>query len=109
MLPAARSVWPSGRGLAARAIKEGGAGVRSRLDWAWRQALGRTPREDEAAAARVVLEKHMVQYARDPAAAKAVLQVGLAPPPQDVPPAELAAWTSVARIILNLHETITRN
>jgi hypothetical protein len=97
------------RALAARVLKEGGTDVRSRLDWAWRQALGRKPREDEVVAARAVLEKHLVQYAQDPASAKAVLQVGLAPPPQDISPAELAAWTSVARIILNLHETITRS
>ena len=29
--------------------------------------------------------------------------------PRDLDPAELAAWTSVARVLLNLHETITRN
>ena len=28
---------------------------------------------------------------------------------KDIDPAELAAWTSVARVLLNLHETITRN
>jgi hypothetical protein len=97
------------RALAARILKEGGADVPSRLDWAWRQALGRKPREDEAAVARAVLEKHVAQYAQDPASAKAVLQAGLAPPPEDISPAELAAWTSVARIILNLHETVTRS
>jgi hypothetical protein len=97
------------RALAVRTLKEGGADVRSRLDWAWRQALGRKPREDEAAVARAVLEKHLAQYTQDPASAKALLHVGLAEPPPDVSPAELAAWTSVARIILNLHETVTRS
>jgi hypothetical protein len=29
--------------------------------------------------------------------------------PADVDPAELAAWTHVARVLFNLHETITRN
>jgi hypothetical protein len=29
--------------------------------------------------------------------------------PPRVDPAELAAWTSVARVLLNLHETNTRN
>jgi len=97
------------RALAARILKEGGSDVRSRLDWAWRQALGRKPREDEVAAARAVLEKHLAQYTRDEAAARVLLKVGLAPTPADVPPAELAAWISVARVLLNLHETITRN
>jgi hypothetical protein len=29
--------------------------------------------------------------------------------PKDLDATDLAAWTSVARTILNLHETITRN
>jgi hypothetical protein len=29
--------------------------------------------------------------------------------PTDLNVSELAAWTSVARVILNLHETITRS
>ena len=33
----------------------------------------------------------------------------VAPATKEIAPAELAAWTSVARTILNLHETITRN
>ena len=37
------------------------------------------------------------------------LRIGERPAAKDVPAAELAAWTSVARAILNLHETITRN
>jgi hypothetical protein len=34
-------------------------------------------------------------------------KVGLALPAKGVDPAELAAWTSVCRVVLNLHETIT--
>jgi len=97
------------RGFAARILHQGGADPAARIAWAWRQALGRAPREDEAAAALAVLEKHLAEYAKDPASAAALLKVGLAPPPADLPPTELAAWTSVARILLNLHETITRS
>jgi len=38
-----------------------------------------------------------------------LIRTGIAPVPGDIPPVELAAWTSVARAVLNLHETITRN
>ena len=34
-------------------------------------------------------------------------KVGLAPAATDLDPVELAAWTSVGRVILNLHEAIT--
>ena len=44
----------------------------------------------------------------DAADAGKLLGVGDAATPKDLPVPELAAWTSVARVILNLHETITR-
>ena len=46
--------------------------------------------------------------AADATAAKAVQSIGLRQPPEDLDPAELASWTAVARTILNLHESITR-
>ena len=97
------------RALAARMLKEGGPDVPARLDWGWRQALGRPPRPDELSVAGASCKSTWPNIAHDPAAAQAVLQIGLTPPPKDLSPAELAAWTSVARIILNLHETITRS
>ena len=46
---------------------------------------------------------------KDQAGAKALLAVGAAPADASVPAAELAAWTAVANIILNMDEVITRN
>jgi len=57
---------------------------------------------------RQVLAERRKSYLADPAAAQAFLKVGLTPPPTTVAPAELAAWTHVTRVLLNLHETITR-
>ena len=45
----------------------------------------------------------------DKAAAGSLLGIGDRPAPKGLDGAELAAWTSVARILLNLHETVTRN
>jgi len=97
------------RTFAARILKEGGADTRARLTWAWRQALQRAPREEEVRIIQTLLEKHQVQYAQDAQASAAILKAGMAPAPPDLDPAELAAWTSVARVILNLHETVTRS
>jgi len=58
---------------------------------------------------RALLDKHLAEYRQDTQAAESLLKVGLLPAPKDVDPAELAAWTNVARVILNLHETITRS
>ena len=49
------------------------------------------------------------RYKEDIEAAKAFNQTGIKLPPVNIDPTELASWTSVARTILNLHETITRH
>jgi hypothetical protein len=96
------------RGLASRIVKEGGADDTARLTWAWRQVLQRAPSDDELAVVKGVLDKHRAKYAKDPAAAETLVKNGQAPRPDNVPTAELAAWTGAARVLLNLHETITR-
>ena len=57
---------------------------------------------------RELLDGHLRQYRADPKAVGELLKVGLAPMAEGLDPAELAAWTHVARVLLNLHETITR-
>jgi hypothetical protein len=44
-----------------------------------------------------------------PDAASQLVAIGLEPPPREIDPVELAARTALARVLLNLHETITRN
>ncbi|HUY88590.1 MAG TPA: PSD1 and planctomycete cytochrome C domain-containing protein [Pirellulales bacterium] len=97
------------RAFAERIVKEGGADVVSRLTWAWRQALSRPPRDDELLTVGDLLSKQLIAYSRDPANAESLLKVGLRPLPEGIDRVELAAWTNAARVILNLHEVITRN
>ncbi|MGL4554659.1 MAG: PSD1 and planctomycete cytochrome C domain-containing protein [Gemmataceae bacterium] len=94
------------RVLAAKAFAAAGDDA-GRLAWAYRRVLGRGPREAEGRVLLALLAKHREQYAADAAAAKALLGVGDAPAPA-ADAAALAAWASVARTLLNLHETINR-
>jgi len=71
--------------------------------------LQRPPQDRDADELGALLNKLRSHYAEDREAAESLLKVGLAPRPEGVEPGELAAWTNVARVILNLHETITRN
>jgi Protein of unknown function (DUF1553)/Protein of unknown function (DUF1549)/Planctomycete cytochrome C len=96
------------RAFAERIIREGGAGEGSRITWAIGQALGRRPAPDEIQILMDLHDKHATEYARDRNAAEKLLHIGARAVPGDLDPRELAAWTSVARVILNLHETITR-
>jgi mono/diheme cytochrome c family protein len=97
------------RAFAVNILREGGSTPESRIEWAFRSALSRTPLPEEAAVIRNVLQKHLNEYRNAETEAARLRQVGDAPAPQELNAAEHAAWTSVARIILNLHETITRS
>lgn len=96
------------RAFALRMLRDGGDAPEQRLNWAFREALSRDITEAEATVLRTVLDSHRQQFASDPAAAKQFLSVGASPMPSEMDLAETAAWTQVARVILNLHETITR-
>jgi len=96
------------RALGERIMKEGGEDPVARIRWAFLEALSRLPTDREL---KIVTDLQVAQrkrYLVDGAAGKQLLSVGLRPAPADLPIAELAAWTTVARTILNLHETITR-
>jgi hypothetical protein len=97
------------RNLAARIIQEADGAVEDRLKWVWRQVLVRPPSAEELRAVRQVFEKHHAEYLSVPDQARALVDVGQVDVPEGVALADLAAWTSVARILLNLHETITRS
>lgn len=96
------------RVFASRIIKEGGESVPERVNWAYQWAVSRVPEPTELEVVTNLYEKHRAAYAADMDAAGALVATGEAPAVEDIQPDELAAWTSVARVILNLHETITR-
>ena len=96
------------RHFAERIIKAQGEDL-DRLDLAFRLALARPPSKEEIGVLQNLLEKEHAIYAENEKDALAFLKTGEKPTDATLDPAELAAWTSIARVILNLHETITRN
>lgn len=99
----------SARALAVRIMQEGGATRDQRIKWAWKQALSRDPSPQEQAIITRMFIADVKDYRTDPAATKKLLSVGMHRAPKELDEAELAAWTGVARAILNLSETMTRN
>jgi mono/diheme cytochrome c family protein len=97
------------RVLAEQALRQGGKEVEQRIQYVYRQALQRKAESVEVALLSRLYEKHLREYQADAKAASELLRVGDWPTPNDLPAPELAAWTSVTRVVLNLHETITRN
>ncbi len=98
------------RVFAQKMIDEGGNSDSERIRFAFRRAVSRDPDTTEIDLLMQLLDKNRLTYQRDPEAAKALLQTGLrSGASKETDPVELAAWTSVARGLLNMHETITRN
>ncbi len=97
------------RSLAERILLEGGDSTSERIDLAMRLALCRPARPDERSVLEPLLQKHLDQYRADPKAAEALLSVGQKPRATGLDAAELAAWTDLARVILNLHAVISRS
>ncbi len=85
------------------------ATIEERLNDAFLSALSRPVRPAELEILTALLQKHRDEYAADPAAATALVSVGQHPQAEGIDPIELAAWTSVSRVIFNLHESVTRN
>jgi len=96
------------RSLAQRTLKESPPSPDQRLRYAFRLATGRYPESRELSVLRGALEKQSSIYSHDPEAAAKLLAMGESPAAASIKPADLAAWTNVCNIILNLDETITK-
>ncbi len=95
------------RKLAERLLHEASA-TDDRLILAFRLATARPPTAAELGVLRQVLEKQLARYHADEKAALQLLAVGDSARVERLAPAELAAWTVVASVILNLDETVTK-
>ena len=99
------------RGLGKRAILEGGKTDAERLTFAFRLCVSRKPTADELAVLAALLEKHRKRFATGEANA-AEVATGEKQPKEKTPAGvefnDWAAYTLVARVLLNLDETITR-
>jgi hypothetical protein len=89
------------RKLAERMVKGG-------LDIGAKLVLGRDLHSAERAVLEVTLAKFRAQYAGRPDDAVAYLSQGASPRDTSIAPAELAAWSAVANLLLNMDEAVTR-
>jgi len=94
--------------FALRVLNEGGSQDRSRLERAYQLALARPIQPREADSLLKFLAAQRAAFQAAPDDARKLNAIGMKPTAAQVDPVELAAWSSVCRVVLNLHETITR-
>jgi hypothetical protein len=78
------------------------------LGQAFERALLRPIKAKERESLLKFLAQQREYYKANPEDAKKLTSVGLSAAPATLDAGELAAWTTVCRVVLNLHETITR-
>ncbi len=80
-----------------------------RINHGFRLATSRLPNQKEKAVLHRLFQERLDLYSGDGKAAQAVLSVGESNQNPNLPEPEQAAWTTVARALLNLSETISKN
>lgn len=101
--------FEAARAFAYRLVREGGETPESRIRFGWRAVLSRSPDAEELQLVTQAFERARQRFAAAPDDAAQAVRVGESPVPTDIPATELAAWTIVANLLLNLDETVNRN
>ncbi len=94
--------------LARVVVRESGPTISERVTFAFRRVLIRSPDAGEVVRLTALYRKELEQYRHDPKSAALMANSGLGVPPASLPTPELAAWTVVANVLLNLDETLTK-
>jgi mono/diheme cytochrome c family protein len=97
--------------LALKTLREGGSNDEERLSYAFRRCISRSPAAEEQSELLGFLRRQVLRFSEPGAKPWDVAAADPAKPPQlppGVTPPQLAAWTALSRVLLNLDETVTK-
>ena len=100
--------FEAARAFAERTLKEGGETVETRIGYIFEAATARLPKPKEEALLLETFQAHYQELAAHPEAAKELIAVGESPPDETLDAVEVAAWTMIANLILNLDEVLNK-
>lgn len=98
----------SARKLAERMMREGGTTDEGRLTWGFREVLTRSPNARELRVLEKARQDFATRYANEKEAALQFASAGESPMVTDLDYRQLAAYTAVASMLLNLDEAVTK-
>jgi hypothetical protein len=96
------------RALGQRILQEGIGDIRDKIEFAFRLTLTREPQKKELSLLEKIYREQLENFKNDPKAAKELISVGESACSENLDASELAAWTAIGNILLNLDETITK-
>jgi mono/diheme cytochrome c family protein len=94
--------------LARRIVSQGGSSSSDRVRYAFRLALSRPPQAAELSRLERLYTQSLARFEKQPEAARKLATEPLGPPPKEMNVAELAAWTVVGNVLLNLDEALMK-
>ena len=100
--------FEAARVFAERTIKEGGDTPEARIAYIFEMATARLPKPKEEALLLKTFQVHYQELEANPEAAKELTAVGESPPDETLDAVEVAAWTMIANLILNLDEVLNK-
>ena len=100
--------FEAARAFAERTIKEGGETPEARLAYIFEMATARLPKPKEETLLLETFQIHHQEFEANPEAAKELIAVGESPPDETLDVVEVAAWTMIANLILNLDEVLNK-
>ncbi|MDF1841875.1 MAG: PSD1 and planctomycete cytochrome C domain-containing protein [Rubripirellula sp.] len=96
------------RKFAERVITEGGIETADRIEFAFRTVTSRKPTESERESLERMLAEARREFTANPEAATKLLATGEAPSHPKLEPLDVASWTMLTHLLLNLSETVTK-
>jgi hypothetical protein len=96
------------RVLAMRVLAASLSADGQRIDWIYERGFSRPARANEKESLLTFLAEQREHCRENPEEDEKLMHIGIAPCKSGSEPSELAAWTEVCRVVLNLHETITK-
>jgi mono/diheme cytochrome c family protein len=94
--------------LARRIVASGGSSSSDRVRYALRAVLSRPPQAAELSRLEKLYAQSLARFAKQPEAARKLATEPLGAPPKEMNVAELAAWTVVGNVLLNLDEALMK-
>jgi hypothetical protein len=96
------------RKFAERVITEGGTTVDERVTFAFRSVVARRPNATEMQSLTTLFTEYLSDFKSNPEFAPKLLAAGESPRDEKLNANELAAWTMVTHLLLNLSESVTK-
>ena len=96
------------RAFAVRILQSAETETAGRINFAFEAAFSREATPEEREVLSGLVSAQLADFRKEPARAKQLLGIGFAETPAEMDPVELAAWTGVARALINKHEFVMR-